>query len=74
MIIDHGYVVQICCYFKSKSIHVPHFTYISNLSYENSIIICNVIPDRKPKLDPHGLDVGKWAQVHPLGAQVRPTR
>ena len=32
------------------------------------------IPDGKPKWDPHGLDVGKWAGVYPLGAQVGPTR
>ena len=31
-------------------------------------------PDGKPKWDPHGLDVGKWAGVYPLRAQVEPTR
>ena len=31
-------------------------------------------PDRKSKWGPHGLDVGKWARVHPLGAEVGPIR
>ena len=39
---------------------------VSALSPTN--LLGNKDPDRKPKWDPHGLDVGKWAGLYPLGA------